>query len=118
MRKTTTAKCFTEAEPNNLLRIVRLARSRTVTDVEDGTSVIHYRRARGRGSKPGFKGPAKVLCTEHGSAGAGSEGQGSAAIAWLSHHGVSVRATPEHLRKAPPLQITITDVLSNPVNAG
>ena len=51
-------------------------------------------------------GPAKIIAVERG------EGS-SPVVTWLSHGGTLIRAAPEHLRMATPLETRTFDVLAH-----
>ena len=88
-----------------MLRLAVLARSRTIRDPQLGQSVYYFRR--GKGSKGGqYLGPARVLAVEPPH----RETQTSSII-WLSHAATLIRAAPEHLRAATPLESQIYDVV-------
>ena len=67
--------------------------------------VYYYRRGK-RKSDQGYRGPAKVIAVEKGQSGAPM-------VAWLSHAGTLIRAAPEHLRMATPLETRTFDVFSD-----
>ena len=56
--------------------------------------------------RTGYRGPAKVIAVEKGEDGR------QVTVAWLSHGGTLIRASPEHLRMATPLETRTHDVLA------
>ena len=88
-----------------MLRLALLARSRAIRNPQVGQTVYYFRRGRGA-KKSGYLGPAKVIAVEppQGDTKASS-------IIWLSHAATLVRAAPEHLRAATPLETHIYDVI-------
>ena len=81
------------------------ARTRVLSEVQAGQLVYYFRRGK-RKSDQGYKGPAKVIAVEKGQSGAPM-------VAWLSHAGTLIRAAPEHLRMATPLETRTFDVLAD-----
>merc|ERR1711884_579442 len=79
------------------------ARSRVISEVQDGQLVYYFRRGKNK-SDHGYKGPAKVIAVEKGQSGAPM-------VAWLSHVGTLIRAAPEHLRMATSLETRTYDIL-------
>ena len=88
-----------------MLRLALHARTRTIRNPQVGQMVYYFRRGRGT-KKAGYLGPARVIAIEppHG------ETLGSSVI-WLSHAATLIRAAPEHLRAATPLETQLYDVL-------
>ena len=67
---------------------------------------MYYLR-RGKGAKKaGYLGPAKVIAVEP----LQGETQGSSVV-WLSHAATLIRAAPEHLRAATPLETQVYDII-------
>ena len=105
MRRTAAAKAFHEAEAKTMLRLALLARSRTIRNPHLGQAVYYFRR--GKGSKrAGYLGPARVIAVEPPP----GETQGSSVV-WLSHAATLIRAAPEHLRAATPLETQVYDIM-------
>ena len=105
IRKTRAAQEFHAADAKNILKMASRARSRTLLDVQAGQLVYYYRRGK-RKDQAGYRGPAKVIAVERGEGGA-------VQVAWLSHSGTLIRAAPEHLRMATPLETKSVDVLAD-----
>ena len=83
-RKATAAAHFHYADARNLLRIAALARARRLRHPEPG-QVVYYLR-RGRGQRPTYRGPARVIAVEPPQLGT----QGISVV-WCSHAGVLIR---------------------------
>ena len=81
------------------------ARSRTIRNPQLGQTVYYFRRGKGR-QNTGDRGPARVIAVEPPT----SDTTASSVI-WLSHGAHLVRAAPEHLRVATPLETTVFDVI-------
>ena len=101
-RKTKAAQAFHYADARSLLRLAANARSRTLLHPEPGTIVYYLRRGKGT-KRPYYRGPARVLACEHPESG--TEALGTSVV-WLSHAGVLIRAAPEHLRMATPVEVS------------
>ena len=98
LRKAEAAKAFHEAEAKTMLRLALLARSRTIRDPQLGQAVYYFRRGKGMKGRQ-YLGPARVIAVE--------PPQGdtqTSSIVWLSHAATLIRAAPEHLRAATPLE--------------
>ena len=105
MRRAVAAQAFHEAEAKTMLRLALLARSRTIRNPQPGQTVYYYRRGKGS-KKAGYLGPAKVVAVE--------PPQGDThtfSVVWLSHAATLIRAAPEHLRTATPLETQIHDIV-------
>ena len=110
-RRTTAQQHCIEAEARTIVRFASLARARTVFDVQPGDIVYYYRRGRkaGRKNTGRFLGPSKVLAVEKPE----SPGQAAPTIVWLGHGIQLIRAAPEHLRRATPLEISLSDFVND-----
>ena len=85
--------------------MVSRARSRVLQELYPGQIVYYFRRGKKKEDR-GYRGPAKVIAIV--------KGQGDAPIvAWLSHGGTLIRAAPEHLRMATPLETRSLDILAD-----
>ena len=105
IRKTRAAQEFHAADAKNILKMASRARARVLQDVQAGQLVYYFRRGK-RKDEAGYRGPAKIIAVERG------EGE-SVQVAWLSHSGTLIRAAPEHLRMATPLETRSVDALEN-----
>ena len=105
MGRSAAGKAFHEAEAKTLLRLATHARSRTLRNPQLGQSVYYFRRGKGS-KKPGYLGPAKVIAIEPSH----DDTLGSSVI-WLSHAATLVRAAPEHLRAAAPIETQVHDMI-------
>ena len=103
-RKTTAATAFIKAEARTMLRLALAARSRRIRDPEAGQIVYYYRRGKKR-VESGYRGPARVIAVER------HPERAVATIVWLAHGTTLVRAAPEHLRMATPLEYSVHDVV-------
>ena len=66
--------------------------------------IVYYLR-RGKGNKrPTYRGPARILAVEPPESGNECRG---VSVVWLSHAGVLIRAAPEHLRMATPVEVSV-----------
>ena len=100
---TKAAQAFHYADARSLLRLAANARSRQLLHPEPGQIVYYFRR--GKGNKcPTYRGPARVLAVEMPESGSDTC---AVSIVWLSHAGVLIRAAPEHLRMATPVEVSI-----------
>ena len=88
-----------------MLTLAQHARARTLRNPQVGQIVYYFRRGKGK-QENGYKGPARVIAVEPAS----HEGQASSVI-WLAHGATLVRAAPEHLRVATPLETNVYDVV-------
>ena len=98
---------FIEADARSMVRLASLARARTVFDVQAGDIVYYFRRGRrqGRTNLGVVLGPAKVLAVER----PGSQGVATPTVVWLGHGIQLIRAAPEHLRRATPLEVSLSN---------
>ena len=84
------------------------ARGRTISNPQAGQIVYYFLRGKDR-NEAGYKGPARVIAVEP------PMGDSQAAsVVWLSHGATLVRAAPEHLRVATPLEHTVYEVIQGP----
>jgi hypothetical protein len=115
-RRSEAAAAFHYAEARSLLRLALHARSRRLSEVKPGDIVYYYRRGKAAGARQrgSYKGPARVLAVEPPE----SDAAVAPGVVWLSHAGVLVRAAPEHLRMATPLEVTIEQAIRGPAAAG
>ena len=104
-RKTTAATAFLKAEARNMLRLALAARSRKIRDPEAGQIVYYYYRRGKERAESGYRGPARVIAVER------NPERAAASIVWLAHGTTLVRAAPEHLRMATPLEYSVHDVI-------
>jgi len=109
-RRKSAQQAFLEAEARTIVRLASLARARSVFEVKAGDIVYYYRRGRKQGRKNlgRFLGPAKVLAVETPE----SRGNSAPTIVWLGHGLEMIRAAPEHLRRATPLEVTLSDFVN------
>ena len=111
-RRARAAKHFHEAEAKTILRIASLAKARQLSTVNPGDIVYYFRRGKAAGHKQkgSYRGPAKVLAVEP------PEGKESKAITtvWLAHGSQLIRAAPEHLRQATPLEVRLGEFVQGP----
>ena len=70
---------------------------------EPGQIVYYLRRGKGN-KRPTYRGPARVLACEKPESGNQAHG---VSVVWLSHAGVLIRAAPEHLRVATPVEVSV-----------
>ena len=102
-RRMLAAQHFHYADARNLLRLAVLARSRVLSNPQVGDVVYYFRRHRS--NRPQYFGPGRVLAVEppevdaHGSS-----------VVWISHSGTLIRAAPEHLRQATPLEVQMEEI--------
>eukprot|EP00971_Amphidinium_carterae_P051521 1014364-Amphidinium_carterae.1 len=82
-----------------MLRLALHARSRTVMRPYVG-QLVYYWRQESQIHRGSYHGPAKVLAVEDNS------------VVWVSHGTTLVRAAPEHLRLATPLEVSISDTFA------
>ena len=101
--RTKAAQVYIYADARSLLRLAAHARSRTIMEVQPGMIVYYLRRGKGA-KKPTYRGPARVLAVEPPEAG--NECRGTSVV-WLSHAGVLIRAAPEHLWMATPVEVSV-----------
>ena len=111
-RRAEAAKHFHEAEAKTILRIASLAKARQLSEVKTGDIVYYFRRGKAAGAKQRgtFRGPARVIAVEP------PENPESKAITtvWLAHGSQLIRAAPEHLRQATPLEISVGEFVHGP----
>ena len=109
IRRATAATAFHEADARSIIRLASAARSRTLPNPQVGDIVYYFRRQKGKKDRatPGYRGPARIIAVEPN---VNSEVI-APAIVWLSHAGTLIRAAPEHLRRATPVEVTINDVV-------
>jgi len=111
-RRHQAASAFLEAEAKTILRLASHARSRELKTISPGDVVYYFRVGKGAGAKAkgSYRGPARVLAVEPPE-GAGSR---SITVVWLSHGAQLIRAAPEHLRMATPLEIEVDQFVTGP----
>jgi len=111
-RRKKAAQAFIEAEARTMLRLASNARARELKTITPGDVVYYWRvgKAAGAKAKGRHRGPARVLAVEP------PEGEGSKAtsIVWISHGTSLIRAAPEHLRQATPLEIRLEEFVHGP----
>ena len=88
-----------------MLRMALLARSRRLREPQQGQIVYYFRRKRGK--RPEYRGPARIIAVEPPETGQTA----GVSVVWLSHAGVLIRAAPEHLRQATPLEVTVEEAV-------
>jgi len=111
-RRELAAKGFMGAEAKSILRIASLAKARQLTDVKVSDIVYYWRRGKAATAKQRgtYRGPARVIAVEL------PEGDNSNAVSiiWLAHGTQLIRAAPEHLRQATPLEISVSEYIQGP----
>ena len=105
MRRAIAAQAFHAAEAKTLLRLAMHARSRTIRNPQVGQSVYYFRRGKGA-KKPSYYGPAKVIAVEPPNGDTLTS-----SVIRLSHAATLIRAAPEHLRAATPLETQVHDIM-------
>jgi len=112
-RRARAAKHFHEAEAKTILRIASLAKARQLSSVNPGDIVYYFRRGKAAGAKKkgSFRGPAKVLAVETPEGGKESK---AITTVWLAHGSQLIRAAPEHLRAATPLEVRLSEFVRGP----
>ena len=82
------------------------ARSRRLLTYNPGDIVYYFRYGR-RGNRKGeYRGPARVLASEP------PDNNSQSSVVWLTHAGTLIRAAPEHLRKATPIETNVEQVIN------
>ena len=82
-----------------------LARSRRLREPQQGQIVYYFRRKRGR--RPEYRGLAHIIAVEPPETGLTA----GVSVVWSSHAGILVRAAPEHLRQATPLEVAVEEIV-------